>query len=165
MKWVSLNNTGSLDNFELWADEKKVLGISFSKHTRFARIASNLGKRIFYFEKRGLFTPKKFLKNEYGVNMGKVEELKPGLGKGFIELDDKKYFFEYDKDRSGELHLYDESMKNLLTCSFTSIAHGFSKTRSLLDNRLTSLILVLCWYSFQPHNTAAMPSQSDLMLS
>ncbi len=164
MKWVSLNNTNSLDNFELWADEKKLLGVSFSKHTRFARIASDFGKRIFFFEKRGLFSPKKFIKNEYGVNMGKVEEIKPGTGKGYVEIDDRKYFFEYDRDNSGELLLYDESMKSLLTCSFNSIANSFSKTKSLLDNRITSLLLVLCWYSFQPHNASVL-QDADLMLS
>lgn len=168
MKWVSVNNGTSLDNFELWEDEKKLAGISFSKHTRFARIVSNLGKRIFFFEKRGLFTPKKFIKNEYGVNMGKVEEVKPGAGKGYVELDGKKYFFVYDQDNSGELKLYDESMqKSLLTCSFYAIANRFSKTKSLLDTRFTSLLLVLCWYAFQPHSASSAPGivkEADLIL-
>ena len=73
-----------------------------------------------------------------------------------MELEGKKYFFEYDKDNSGELVVYDEEMKNnLLTCSFNTIALGLTKTKSLLDSRFASLLLMLCWYSFQPHNPAA----------
>lgn len=155
MKWVSVNNGTSLENFELWGGDKKLAGITFSKHTRFARIVSNLGKRIFSFEKRGFLTTKEIIKNEYGIKMGEVEESRPGAGKGHVELDGKKYLFVYNENNSGELILYDEFMqKNLLTCSFNTITNSFSKTRSLLsDTKFASLLLVLCWYSFQPHST------------
>lgn len=159
MKWVSVNNGTAKESFELWETDKKLAGISFSKHTRFARMVSTLGKRIFSFEKRGLFSPKEFIKNEYGVRIGKVEEIKPGVGKGIVELDGKKYCFVYNPDNSGVVELYDEAMKkNLLTCSFNAINTGFNKTKSLLDTKFASLLLVLCWYSFQPHNTAVRDS-------
>lgn len=167
MKWVSVNNGASNESYELWETDKKLAGISFSKHTRFARIVSHLGKRIFSFEKKGIFTPKEFIKNEYGIKMGKVEETKPGAGKGIVELDGKKYCFVFNEDKSGEVVLYDESMqKSLLTCSFYSIASRFSKTKSLLDSKFASLLLVLCWYAFQPHNTHlhGLLSDTDLMV-
>jgi hypothetical protein len=154
MKWISVNNGSAVENFELWNDDNKLAGISFSRHTRFARIVSNLGKRIFSFEKKGFLSEKEVLKNEYGIRMGKVEELKPGTGKGYVELDGKKYFFEYNKNNSGELMLYDESMqKNLLSCSFKSIVSSLTKTKSLLTgSRFASLLLVLCWYTFNSHS-------------
>lgn len=154
MKWVNVNNTSSTENFELQDDEKVLAGISFSKQTRFARIVSDLGKRMFSFEKRGFLKPGKVIKNEYGIKLGKVEEIKSGAGKGTVELNGKKYFFVYDKDNSGELKLYDELMQhNLLTCSFNAITLGINKTKSLLDSKFASLLLILCWYTFQPHNT------------
>lgn len=153
MKWVSVNNGTSLENFELWGDEKKLAGVTFSKYTRFARIASNLGKRIFSFEKRGFLTPKEVIKNEYGIKMGEVEEARPGAGKGYVELDGKRYLFVYNENNSGELVLYDELMqKSLLTCSFNMVTRSFAKTKSLIDSKFASLLLVLCWYSFQPHS-------------
>lgn len=159
MKWVSVNNGLSGESFELWETDKKLAGISFSKHTRFARMVSTLGKRIFSFEKQGLFSQKEFIKNEYGVRIGKVEVTKPGAGKGIVEFDGKKYCYVYNQDNSGDLNLYDEAMKkNLLTCSFKAINTGLSKTKSLLDTKFASLLLVLCWYSFQPHNTAVTES-------
>ncbi|MGB4843724.1 MAG: hypothetical protein WBP16_04610 [Ferruginibacter sp.] len=155
MKWVSVNTNPSKESFELWEDEKVLADISFSKQTRFVRIVSDLGKRMFSFEKKGFLTPRKVIRNEYGIKLGKVAELKPGAGKGFVELEGKKYFFEYDKDNTGELVVYDEAMqKNLLTCSFNAITLGLTKTKSLLDTKFASLLLVLCWYSFQPHNNA-----------
>jgi len=156
MKWVKVNNTSSKESFELREDEKVLADISFSKQTRFARIVSKLGKRMFSFENKGFFKPRKVIRNEYGIKMGKVEEIKPGFAKGFVEFNEQKYFFVFDQDNSGDLILYDETMKkNLLTCSFNAIAQGLNKTKSLLDTRFASLLLVLCWYAF-PSNSAAV---------
>ncbi|HRI24446.1 MAG TPA: hypothetical protein PLZ45_07195 [Ferruginibacter sp.] len=162
MKWVSVNAGSSNEAFELWETDKKLANISFNGRTRFARMVSNFGKRIFSFEDKGIFSPKKLLRNEYGIRMGKVEELKPGSGKGFVEMDGTKYYFVYNQDNTGELVLYDESMQtNLLTCSFNSINQRIRKTKSLLlDGRFASLLLVLCWYAFQPHTA---PGASSVM--
>jgi hypothetical protein len=161
MKWVSVNNGSSPENYELWGDDKKIAGITFSKYTRFARIVSNLGKRIFSFEKKGFLTSKEIIRNEYGIKMGELEETKPGTGKGYVESDGKKYFFIYDENNSGELMLYDELMqKKLLTCSFNTISNSFTKPKSLLNTKFASLLLVLCWYTFQPHSAAVVESVS-----
>ena len=153
MKWVNVNNTSSKENFELWEDEKVLADISFSKQTRFVRIVSVLGKRMFSFEKKGFLTPRKVIRNEYGIKLGKVEETKPGTGKGIVELDGKKYTYIFNQDNTGELVLYDELMKkNLLSCNFKAITNTISKTNSFLDTRFSSLLLVLCWYAFQPHH-------------
>jgi len=156
MKWVSVNNGSSLENFELWRDENKLADLSFSKHTRFARIDSNLGKRIFSFEKRGFLSSKEIIKNEYGIKIGEVEEARPGSGKGHVELDGKKYLFVYNENHSSELMLYDEfRQKKLLTCSFNTITNSFSQTKSLFNSKFPGLLLVLCWYVFQPHAATA----------
>lgn len=154
MKLLCSNNTSSTENFELWENEKFLANISFSNQTRFVRIVSDIGKRMFSFENKGFFTPKKVIRNEYGVKLGKIEEEKGGTGKGSIELNGKKYFFAYNQGNSGELVLYDESQqKNRLTCSINALTLGVSKTKSFLDSRFASLLFVLCWYSFQPNDS------------
>lgn len=147
MKWISVN-TGTLnETFELLEENKKLAGITFSKRTGFARVVSDLGKRIFSFEKRGFLQAREIIKNEYGVKMGEVEDLKPGTG--HVELDGKKYSFVYND--SGELKVYDELMqKNLLTCNFNTITGSLTKTKPLSGSKFASLLLVLCWYAFQP---------------
>lgn len=155
MKLVNVKNTSSKENFELREDEKVLAGISFSKQTRFVRIVSDLGKRMFSFEKKGFLIPKKVIRNEYGIKLGKVEEEKYGSGKGMVELEGKKYAFTYDENNTGDLILYDELMqKNLLSCNFKAIANTINKTNSLLDSKFASLLLLLCWYCFQPHHAA-----------
>jgi hypothetical protein len=168
MKWVYVNNSSSKEIFELRDDEKVLAGISFSKQTRFARMVSYLGKRMFSFEKKGFLKPGEIISNEYGIKLGRLEEIKTGSGKGIVELHGKKYVYIFDKDNSGELVLYDETMQqSLLTCSFKAITNSINKTRSLLDTRFASLLLLLCWYSFQPNNNARVPAMlkdADLML-
>ncbi|MBL0145144.1 MAG: hypothetical protein IPP48_04715 [Chitinophagaceae bacterium] len=152
MKWVSTNASSLNENFELWQDDKKLADISFTKSTHIVRFVSTISKKLFFFEKKGLFSPKAILKNEYGIKIGKVEEIKSGAGKGFIEMNEKKYYFVYNENNSGELELYDESkQKSLLTCSFNTLAKGFTKTKSLLDSKFPSLLMALCWYALQPH--------------
>lgn len=154
MKWLSVNDNSSKEQFELWEDEKMLADISFSKQTRFVRIVSNLGKRMFSFEKKGFLKRSKVIKNEYGIKLGRVEE-KSRTGTGIVELEGKKYPFIYDQDNTGDLNLYDEGMqKNLLSCNFKAITNKINTTNSLLDTRFASLLLLLCWYTFQPHNSA-----------
>jgi hypothetical protein len=152
MKWVSVNNGTAQENFELWGDDKKLAGISFSNTTRIARMVGNFGKRLFFFEKKGLFTPKTVFKNEYGIKMGVIEEIKKG--KGYVELDGRKYTFIYNENNSGELMIYDNgTKKSLLTCSFETFKEGFVKATSLLDTKFPGLLMALCLYTFQPKNT------------
>jgi len=153
MKWVNIINSSSKENFELREDDRVLADISFSKQTRFVRVVSDLGKRMFSFETRGFLSHCKIIRNEYGIRLGKVETEKPGKGK--IEIDGKKYAFIFDEYNTGDLIVFDEMMqKNLLRCNFNAIADTLHKTSSLLDTKFASLLLLLCWYSFQPHNTA-----------
>lgn len=154
MQWIYIKNSSSKENFELRDNDKILAGISFNKQTRFVRLVYGLGKRMFTFEKKGLIKPGKIIRNEYGIKLGRMEEIKPGAGKGIVVLNGKKYFFVFDKDKSGDLVLYDERMqKRLLTCSFNAINPGIHKTKSLLDTKFSSLLLLLCWINFQPNDT------------
>ncbi len=157
MKWLSVN-TGSLnENFELWDDERKLAEISFTKGTRIARFVSSISRRIFFFEKKGLLYPKAIIKNEYGIKMGKLKLGKQQAQNGFLELDGKKYQYIFNENNSGELNVYDE-IKNstILTCTFPLPTQTQStlKSTSFLDSKLPSLLLVLCWYAFQPNTLA-----------
>jgi len=160
MKWVNIK-TGSDERYELWGDEKKLAGISFSTHTRIARVVSNVGKRLFFFEKKGILAHRTIIKNEYGIKMGEVEEEKNAAGMSHLELDGQHYYYTFNENNAGELKVYDGEMKkNILSCSFNAIAGGFAKTRSLLDTKFPSLLLVLCWYTFH----AGEPVGSELAL-
>ncbi len=154
MKWVSVNTGAANENFELWQADKKLAEISFTKGTRIARFVSSISRRIFFFEKKGLFSPKAIIKNEYGIKMGKLELSKPQAQNGFLELDGKKYQYSFNENNSGELKVYTEGGNStILTCNFPLPTQNQStlKSTSFLDSKLPSLLLVLCWYAFQPN--------------
>lgn len=158
MKWINVTNGSAGEQFELWAGDKKLAGITFSQRTRIARVMSNLGKRLFFFEKKGLFSPKAVITNEYGIRMGMVDEERPGARKGHLELDGKKYYYLLDNNNSGNLELFDEQKKrSLLHCSFNAVINKLGLTKSLLDTQFPSLLLVLCWYAFQQQHQTAGP--------
>jgi len=155
MKWIKVNTGDSGEGYELWADDRKLAGISFSKQTLIARVVSNIGKRLFFFEKKGILSSKALMKNEYGITMGVAEQERSGSKKGYMEFDGKRYCYILNENESGDLKLYDEEMKqSLLSCSFNSVSNGFAKTRSLMNTKFPFLLLVLCWYTFEPHTVA-----------
>ena len=111
---------------------------------------SDIGNRLFFFEKKGLFNQRAVITNEYGILMGMVEEERGG--KGILQLDGKKYRFAFDINSPGELHVYDIIMPKLLvSCDFRAVLNKTGEIRSMLQTRIPGLMLALCWYSFQPH--------------
>lgn len=148
MKWISTTNDIYGEGYELWAGDNRLVRISFSQHTRIGRVMSSIGKRLFFFEKKGLFIPKSVITNEYGIRMGMVGEEKPG--QGHLEFEGRRYAYSFNTNDNGNLVIYDEeTRKNLLSCSFNAVMYKIAKTRSLLDTKIPSLLLVLCWYAFQ----------------
>ena len=151
MKWIKTNNSASGEGFELWSDSSKLAGIIFSSHTHIARIMSDIGKRLFFFEKKGLFNQRAVITNEYGVMIGMVEE--DSSGKGILQLDGKKYRFAFDKYNPGEIAVFDEKLDHrLFSCNFNDALPITKGSRSLLNTKFPWLLLALCWYAFQPHS-------------
>ena len=52
--------------------DKKLPAHHFNNASRIIRLASNVGKRLFLWQK-GMVCPKAVIKNEYGITLGKVE--------------------------------------------------------------------------------------------
>jgi hypothetical protein len=150
MKWIPINTNTANDHFELWDNDKKIAQISFNISSKIGRFVSIISRRIFFFEKKGLFTPKAILKNEYGIKIGRLEIGKVGTQAGMLEFDEKKYHYLLVNN---ELQLFDEVQKNILaSCTLPSSIQEEKKLKgnaSFLDTKLSSLCLVFCWYAFQ----------------
>jgi hypothetical protein len=149
MKWIQSNNEAANENFELWDGDKKVAQLSFTTGTRIGRFVSNITKRIFFFDSKGLFAPKAILKNEYGIKIGKLELGNTKLQNGFLELDGKKYQYTFNHNNSNEFKVFDDiTNENLITCSFPAANLSATNKPSFLNTKLPSLFLVLCWHVF-----------------
>ncbi len=155
MKWVQVNSNTPAERFELWNGDSKVAGASFNNASRIVRMASNAGKRLFFYGKKGWFAPKSFIKNEYGITLGKLETETSKGEKGHIELDGKKYYYRIDDNT--HLEVFDEEMiNNVATCSFGNVlSKSFTKTNTLMNTRFPQLLLLLCWYSLNMHHSGS----------
>jgi hypothetical protein len=155
MKWVKVNSNTPAETFELWNGDNKVAGASFNNASRIVRMASNAGKRLFFYGKKGWLAPKAFIKNEYGITMGKIETANETGEKGYVQLDGKRYAYQLSNDENTRLDLFDDTLNhNVASCSFGNvITKGYTKTSSLMNTRFPQLLLLLCWYSFNMHHT------------
>ena len=156
MKWVQVNSNTPAETFELWNGDNKVAGASFNNASRIIRLASNVGKRLFFYGKKGWFAPKAVIKNEYGITLGKVEAASETGEKGYVELDGKRYMYQLSNDQNTRLDLYDDELNESVTsCSFSNvITKGYTKTTSLMNTRFPQLLLLLCWYSLNMHHSS-----------
>jgi hypothetical protein len=164
MKWVQVSTNTPSETFELWNDTAKVAGVSFSNTSRIVRMVSAAGKRLFFYEKKGWFSPKAIIKNEYGITLGKLQTPAENTARGFIELNGKKYHYNINPHDNTKLDLYDAELnKNIASCSFKSVlTKGYNKTSSLMNSRFPQLLLLLCWYSLHLHNNNAQPASFSL---
>lgn len=154
MQWVKVNTNSSNETFELWQGDKKIASTSFNNNSHIIRMASTVGKRLFFYGNKGWFTQKPVIKNEYGITLGRLEPETESGEKGFVELDGISYHYELHPGENISLELFDEELKkSVASCSFGNVlTKGFSKTRSLMSTRFPQLLLLLCWYSFNMHH-------------
>ena len=151
MKWVSVNNNSSVQNYELWDAEKKLVSLSISKSTKITRVESASDKRLFFIEKKGFLHSKTVINNEYGVRLGELTSENWDANEGVITLEGITYSYAFSDDSEAELILYDETKtKPLVHCSLSSFKDDASavvkKSKSLHDTKYPSLLMALCWY-------------------
>ena len=147
---VSVNNGALNETFELWEADERLANISFSGRTRFARMVSRLGKRIFSFEDKAFFLPKKTHPQRIRYPHGQGGRTEARVGKkGVVEMDGRKYVFVYNQDENGEL----TSLMNPCSATCSPAVSIPSPNGWVKQNRccsaaaFASLLLVLCWYA------------------
>lgn len=164
MQWVKVNTNTPLETFELWNGDKKVASTSFNNNSHIVRMASNAGKRLFFYGKKGWFAQKPVIQNEYGITLGKMQTETETGEKGMVELDGKTYHYQLSADESINLELFDDELnKKVASCSFGNVlSKGFMKTKSLMTTRFPQLLLLLCWYSLNLHHHSGTQQPATL---
>lgn len=135
MQWKTVK--GSLGNtaFGLWNNGQKMLTLAFTGKSDTIYLESEDGiKRLFHYRKKGFIKKRLVLENEYGVGLGNMR--KEGNAE-FVEVDEKRYFFNYKKDHK-EVEILDEAANTPLAV--------FSLDSNADDNWLRSLVMVSCLY-------------------
>ena len=149
MKWVNVNDGNQGEHYELWDNERKVVSLSLSNHTKIARVESASDKRLFFIEKKGFLHAKTVIRNEYGIKLGELNS--ENWDEGVIDLDGKKYTYAFPHNADEKLVIYDDArLSPIVSCSlsalFTNVPAMMERSRSLHDTRYPSLLMALCWY-------------------
>lgn len=104
----------------------------------------------FFFKKRGIINPRLVITNEYGIQIGKLEMDRNSIQKGWMEIDNNKFSYQFNDNNS--LSLFDETAHHQLgNCSFQLLFTSFSVNHTFINTNIPSLLLMLCWYSSIPH--------------
>lgn len=140
MKWELANQTDTTVKYQLIDGDAIKLELKYNLSQQSVRISSEETHRLFFIGKTGLWHNKTILKNEYGVEIGK-------LLPDSIEVEGKKYHYAI---RQSELVLFEHTISLPLAVVDMSAAPSFT---SLSASKYSSeecacFLLGLCWYLF-----------------
>lgn len=142
MKWVFLGSKGSLELFDLYKEEEKILSLSYDPIVASARIETNNEKRVYLVRKEGFRKNKIVLRNEYGLKMGKIiPETKKG-DEGIIEINEEQFHFSFNSENNEFLIYPPSSLNALASCKLES-ANSVHSGNKLFISPLTKNCLLL----------------------
>ena len=144
MKWVSVNYPfDAVHKYHLTEGSLNKVVLKFNHDQQSARISNADSQRLFFIEKvGGLWNNRLIVKNEYGVETGRIA-FDRNFRAGLIEIEGKKYHYRVSDTTSSAIILYEHhlSMPSII-CDFT--ASSFADKDLSLE--YTCLLLGLCWY-------------------
>ncbi|MBZ4190077.1 hypothetical protein [Niabella beijingensis] len=143
MQWKTITSSLGNTGFGLWYNGQKMLTLAYKPKSDSVYLESTDGeKRLFHYKKKGLFKNKLVLQNEYGAELGKIS--KEGRQR-YIEVEDKRFYLNVKNDNHNVIEIIDENReKPVAVCS----VEGDNPS----DATNYSLLMVMCFYLFQPNN-------------
>jgi hypothetical protein len=146
MKWVQISSNSSHQVYELWNNEEKLIAFSYHVVHGTIRIVSD-EPRVFLLRKEGFLKNRTVLLNEYGFKMASLFE-ETETSSGHIEIDEKKFRFSIHNRLYKEVFIFSaDSEKPFITCDLPPALNNYK-----------ALLLVLCWYKFQPQKKQLLQS-------
>jgi hypothetical protein len=154
MKWVFVNQSSSIKKYQLTEGDETKLVLKYNPEQRSVRVSREENHRLFFIDKTGLWHNKTILKNEYGVEIGRLSFDK-AQHIGAIEIEGKKYFYSFENNKSQQLVVFEHSISLPLAVCDLSQAPSFTSLASdrYSSEECTCFLLGLCWYLF-PHTAA-----------
>jgi hypothetical protein len=148
MKWVYVNQPSAyIRKYQLTEGEDTKLIIKYNLDQQSVRINSEENHRLFFIDKTGLWHNKTILKNEYGVEIGRLSVDKVH-GTGVIEMEGKKYNYTFQNQT--ELVVFEHSASTPLAVCDMTAAPSFSSlsTTKYSNEEYACFLLGICWYLF-----------------
>ena len=148
MKWVYVNQPSAyIRKYQLTEGDEAKLVIKYNLDQQSVRISSEENHRLFFIDKTGLWHNKTILKNEYGVEIGRLS-IDKVHGTGIIEVEGKKY--NYTLQNNVQLVIFEQSVSMpLAVCDMTAAPSYSSLAANKYSNEeYACFLLGICWYLF-----------------
>jgi len=147
MKWVVSSIQIGHETYELWSENEKLLTLEFHPTTHSARLITTERKRVFQFRKEGFRKNKTVLRNEYGIQMGRLEYEKKNSNTGVFEIDEEKFSFGIDHHPYTALKIYRQFNETpFASCTVTSGDKSKPIAKETLRNTEHILLLTFGWH-------------------
>lgn len=159
---ISIQSSEHQDLFVLSNGTEKQATISFNPATHTARVDCYGSKRMFIIEEEeGILQTRTILKNEYGVKIGQLNFDKWHTDKGFIEIEDEHYHYNWKNNSDTEVSIFKKKRREpLLSFTIDSKADttytSSDKKKKSHQDKFQCLLMSLCWYLFVPAHQTAM---------
>jgi hypothetical protein len=148
MKWVYVNQPSAyIRKYELTEGDDTKLVIKYNLEQQSVRLSSEEIHRLFFIDKTGLWHNKTILKNEYGVEIGRLS-MEKVHGTGIIEMEGKKYY--YTLQNNSQLVIFEHSVSMPLAVCDMTAAPAFSSLAATKysNEEYACFLLGICWYLF-----------------
>ena len=150
MKWVFVNQSSSyIKKYQLTEGDNTKLVLKYNPDQQSVRISSEESHRLFFINKTGLWHNKTILKNEYGVEIGRLSFDKMHQN-GVIEIEGRKYHYTFENNTQKQLIIFEHTVSLPLAVCDLSAAPSFTTLSpdKYSSEEYTCLLLGLCWYLF-----------------
>ena len=150
MKWVLANQSSTaINKYQLTEGDAIKLELKYNVSQQSVRISSEESHRLFFIDKTGLWHNRTIIKNEYGVETGRLSFDKLHQT-GSIEVEGKKYHYTIRQKERPQLVLFEHTISMPLAVCDLSQAPSFTslKTTQYSSEECACLLLGLCWYLF-----------------
>jgi hypothetical protein len=155
MKWVFVNQSSAyIKKYQLTEGESTRLILKYNLEQQSVRISSEDNHRLFFINKTGLWHNKTVLKNEYGVEIGRLSFDKMHYT-GVIEIEGKKYHYTFENNSQKQLVIFEHTVTTPLVVCDLSSAPSFTSLSpdKYSSEEYTCFLLGLCWYLFPLSST------------
>jgi hypothetical protein len=150
MKWVLANQTSAaIKKYQLTEGDATKLELKYNQSQQSVRISSEESHRLFFIDKTGLWHNKTILKNEYGVEIGRLSFDKFHQT-GIIEVEGKKFHYTIQQKPQAQLVLFEHTISMPLAVCDQTLAPSFTslKPSQYSSEECACFLLGLCWYLF-----------------
>jgi hypothetical protein len=120
------------------------------------RVESNGIRRLFMMYVEGRRQPKTVFKNEYGFDIGSIEQIADEQGNGEIQIYGDKYYYKLPQQSGGTLSVFRyPNTQPLITIATEVLAAGIFT--GALQSKLPldyffGMLMSICWYLQLPQN-------------